>query len=228
MASKTYPSTLSGLRDRVWNRLLSSSTAKHSATNEKIRAAINDAQREIQNELMLAFDSRYFTKIDTNLTPANNRIRLPEDFKRLVTFDRDGGTNNWVEVNLVPVVQYQRYQTSPYPRSDGNVIPSWSMVGDSLIAHGSGTASGRFRLIYSYQIKDLMSDDDVSEIPEDYQEMLVDYAAWMMEEDAGNEERANRLFQRYDRRLQQMRRTSRQLSMVTQRRIRNVRGIGLR
>lgn len=226
MVSKTYPSDLSGLRARVYNRMLTASTAPGSATDEKIRAALNDGQREIQNELLLAFHSRYFVKTDTNVTPVKNRIALPQDFKRTVGLAKASGTL-WSEVDLIPASHYERYRVKEYPQQQGALVTSrepWALIHEHYEYLGPGTATGTYRHRWQYQIPDLQDDDQHTEIPDDYQEMLVDYAAWIMEEDSGTVERSDRLAARYMSRLNQLRRTAKQLAMTENRRIRDVRG----
>ena len=91
MVTKTYPATLADLRRRVYSRCQASSTAKHSSTDVKIREAINDGQREVYNELRLKFKTRYFTKIADHLSPVNNIIPYPDDYKSEITFDKLSG-----------------------------------------------------------------------------------------------------------------------------------------
>jgi len=207
--------------------MLTSSGAPASVTDEKIRAALNDGQREVQNELLLAFHTRYFVKTDTNVSPVNNRIELPEDFKRSVGLAKASGAE-WVEVDLIPSSHYERYRVREYPQQVGALTyqrEPWALIHRHYEFLGSGTVSGTYRHRWQYQIPDLQDDDQHTEIPEDYQEMLVDYAAWIMEEDGGNVERADRIGMRYQQRLGQLRRTSKQISLMENKRIRDVRGL---
>lgn len=224
--AKTYPSTRAELRARVYDRLLGSATAQHSASDSKINSALNDAQREVQSQLVLSFDSRFFTKTDDGLSPANNRIKLPADFRRPIRFDRQNGTTGtWESVTIIPPAHYQDF-TWPWLTSslDLRVAPEqWSIMQDTLVANGGAAVSGTYRLIYQYAIPDLQADDQQTEIPEEYQEMLVDYAAWVMETDAGNAERAAPIYARYERRLEQMRQTASLMSTKMRSRIRRVR-----
>jgi len=227
VVSKTYPSNLSGLRARVYNRMLTASSAPGSVTDEKIRASLNDGQREVQNELLLAFHARYFVKTDKNLSPVNNRIELPADFKRTVGLAKVFGSE-WIEVALIPSSHYEKFRMREYPQQTGALTyqrEPWALVHNHYEFVGNGTVTGTYRHRWQYMIPDLQSDDDHTEIPEDYQEMLVDYAAWIMEEDSGTVERADRLAMRYQRRISQLRRTSKQISLNEDKRIRDVRGI---
>jgi len=227
VVSKTYPSTLSGLRSRVYNRMLTASTAPGSVTDEKIRAALNDGQLDVQNELLLAFHSRYFVKTVPDISPVNNRIAVPDDFKRTIGLAKKFG-GNWIEVALVPASHYEKFRTHEYPQQVGALTyqrEPWALVHNYYEFIGSGNVTGTYRLRYQYKTPDLQDDDQHTELPTDYQEMLVDYAAWIMEEDSGTVERADRLAIRYQRRIAQMRRTSKNISLNEDRRVRDVRGI---
>ena len=227
MVAKTYPSTLASLRSRVYDRIQASATAGHSATNEKIRAALNDGQKEIQNELLILYKGKHFVKTLDSLSPVDNKIRLPDDFKRPVTFDKYVGSPGlWVKVNLVSPVEHEKYGgTSLSDVLEGVTVldEGWSIVWKHLVCHLSTSVSGTYRLRYQFMIPDLQADHEKSQLPDDYHEMLVDYAAWIMEEDAGHDRRAETLRKRYERRLGEMVRTAGASNQAERKRIRNVR-----
>jgi len=224
--AKTYPSTRSELRGRVYDRLLGSSTAQHSASDAKINAALNDAQREVQSQLALAFDSRFFTKTE-ELEPVENRIKLPDDFRRPIRFDKQNGTSGaWDPVRIIPPAHYQNFTWPWFPtvfEFQSASTEAWSIIQDHLVANGPTAVSGTYRLLFQYAIPDLQDDDQKTEIPEEWQEMLVDYAAWTMENDAGNVERAAPMFSRYERRLALMKQAAALMSTKMRGRIRRVR-----
>ena len=226
--TSTYPSTLGDLTRRVRRRLLTKEdgTAQDHWSADAIKDALNWYQRELYNEILLQFETLYFTKTDDFLEPVNNRIDLPLDHKRTVTFEKNiGAGEDFVEVRLVSPTRYQEFMPSLYPRVEGElgaITEVWSEFPGYLKAMGSFVVEGRYRLIYQHQIEDLQSDSIETTVPNDYQDILVDGAAYRLASDAGQDDRASRLLGDYERGMERMRRTAGQLNLVKQHRIKNV------
>lgn len=225
----TFPATLAQLRERVQRRLLTANSGQVDHwLDERIRDALNDGQQEIANELQRAFETRYFLKREENLTPVQNKITLPADFRRLVTFDKlIGVVGEWAPVRLVSPARHAEFRYVTFPSTTGQTYPvveAWSISGDHIIAHGSATVSGTYRIWYVYRVPDLQADTDVSDIPGEYHDTMVFYAASLCASDAGMKERAIDMMARYDRKIGEMHKTATQVALTQQHRVRDVRG----
>lgn len=223
----SYPATLANLKTRVRGRLLTSSGATDHwpEVSDKIRTALNRAQVEVQMELLQVFDARYFVKTDETLTPSQGVIFLPEDLIRLLTFEKDVGdsTSAWLPVIMAAparVVEYRYHTPLVYQNVAGTIDREvWSLIGDKLEC-AYKDVTGTYRLRWVYRIKDLQTDDDESEIPPQYHDLLVDNAAWRSAKDAGEDARAARLAEDYQRSMELMKRTAGRVNPTAQHRIR--------
>ena len=117
--TETYPATLAKLRERVQRRLLTANSGQVDHwSDDRIRDALNDGQQEIANELQRAFETRYFLKREENLTVTANKIQLPDDFRRLVTFDKlIGVAGEWSPVRIVSPARHAEYRYISFPRT---------------------------------------------------------------------------------------------------------------
>ncbi len=226
--TETYPATLAKLRERVQRRLLTANSGQVDHwSDDRIRDALNDGQQEIANELQRAFETRYFLKREENLTVTANKIQLPDDFRRLVTFDKlIGVAGEWSPVRIVSPARHAEYRYISFPRTTGQVYPleeTWSIAGDKLVSHGSAAVTGTYRIWYIYRVPDLQQDEDISAIPPEYHDAMVFYAASLMASDAGMKERAADMMARYDRKIMEMHKTATQVALTQQHRIRDVR-----
>lgn len=223
----TYPSSLGTLTERVRRMLATRDEAPDHWSDARLRDALNEAQREVQNQLLLTFEGRYFVKETGNLTPSGNRITLPADFKRLISFDkRLSSGEDWKPVRVLSPAKHYEAQQLVFPRLSSATMPlheAWSLYPDFLRAHGSANMTGTYRLVYQHKIADLQQDGNLTQIPDDYQDMLVYYAASVAAQQAGASEREDRARLRYEQKLSEMRRTAEGIVGTEFRRIRRVR-----
>lgn len=230
----TYPASLSTLTGRVRTRLQTSSTATDHWTAALIKDALNRYQRIVQNELLLAFENYYFTDSQDSITPVNNTIRfsvLDRKFKRLVGFYRQIGESatsgipgEYVLITIVNPSRYQEFQAPLFPRLTGRtygVEEVWTVYPEGLRALGSAAVSGVYKIDYQYQVADLQDDDDVTEIPEEYQDLLVDGATAHCLRNSGEEPQASQMKMEFEAGLGEMRRTGKQIALTQQYRVRN-------
>lgn len=227
----TYPSRLSGLRARVYERLESSSAAKDR--DSTIADALNEAQREVQSELLTLFQTKHFVKRVPQVTPSNLRIDLPADFIRLVVLEkRLGDQEAYYPVDIVsPAQQYERVSWWDAPPFEGFNVPSsesWSLfpMGPDRyflqVNASSLSTSAAYRYVYQYKIRDLQEDDQETEIPHEYQEMLVYRALATICQNEGKEERFGMAQARYIDMLQRMKKTAGREALTKRTRIRTV------
>lgn len=223
----SYPASLSDLKARVRNRLLTTSTATDHWSDTKILLALNRAQKEVQSELLEVFDSRYFTKVEEDLVPNGSIIVLPSDCLRVQTFDKKHGTS-WIPVKIVDpsrAIEY-RYGTPLIPLNASTSVYQeevWSQIGDRMEAQ-LAAPTGTYRMRYTYLIPDLESDDDKTKIPEQYQDLLVDCAAFRCARDGSQPERAGPLEADFQANLMRMKRTAGRTIPGKVSRIRRTRG----
>ena len=232
----TYPSRLTGLRARVYERLDSSSSAKDRS--DRIDSALNEAQREVQSELLNLFQTKHFVRRVPQVTPSNLRIDLPADFIRLVTLEkRLGDEESYSTIDIIsPANQHERQGWWDVPPFEGFNVPShetWSLfpMGPDryfLKANAANLPTDSvYQYTYQYKIRDLQEDDQETEIPHEYQEMLVYRAVATICQNEGKEERFDMAQKRYMDMMDRMRRTAGREALTKRSRIRRVYNRGL-
>ena len=207
-----YPAKLSDLRSRVRSRLLTTSTSTDHWADARIKEALNRAQLEVQSELLETFDTKYFLRTDASVVPSDGIIFMPDGWIRMAGFDRKY-EESWIPVTVVTpsrAVEY-RYSTPliPLNASRSTLQPEvWSLIGDKLEMQLGPTTDETYRLRWVGRIDDLDDDDDESEIPAEYHDLLVDNAAMRLSKDGGEVERAAMLMSDYQEGLSRMKRTA--------------------
>ncbi len=207
----TYPATLSNLRERVRYRLLTSSSATDHWPDAKLNFYLNRAQLEVQDELVQVFDSRYFVHTDESVVPNNRVIALPEGWIRVLALDKQSGSE-WLPVEIVTparAIEY-RYGLPNLPLNASTQVSQrevWSQIGESLSAQ-LATPTGVYRLRTVQRVRDLESDDDTTEIPAQYQDLMVDLAAAKCARDGSQPDRAAPLERDYEAGLFRLKRTA--------------------
>lgn len=230
MASPTYPSSHAALRGRVYARCLTQEGATHHWTNTNVQDALNRTQQEIQQILLLTFDEGWWTRTRSDLSASNRRIDLPADVIRVVGLDKKSGSD-WVSVRpgVVPPARRHEYTyRTNFPKWTDETAPVhevWVRYPGYIQYENSSNPSGTYRVHEQYRIKDLQEDDDVTEIPPEYQDVLVDGAAWRLARDAGLE-RTQILHADYAEGKFEMKRSAALRSLAARRRTRDVYGGG--
>lgn len=207
----TYPATLTQLKSRVQNRLLASPTGADHWDSTKLLLALNRAQGEVQDEILELFDGRYFIKTENDIVPDGKVIPLPPDWLRVLSLSVQTG-ESFLDVTIESpskAMEY-RYATPLILLTDNEKAQRevWSQIGENLESQLGDPGVGPYRLRYTYRIPDLQVDDDVTEIPSRFQELLVDRAASVCATDGGEKERGAILNADYQAGLDRLRRTA--------------------
>lgn len=219
----TYPATLADLRGRVQSRLQTKrgGTATDHWDDDRILEALNRAQLEVQTELLQAFKDRWFVRRE-DFTPSNNVILLPQDLIRIISFVDSSGR----PVEMVPVSRAAEYRNWSPLVATGSQLGTWREVwmwiGDRLENQATSSNGSPYTIYFNYRIPDLQADEDVSEIPPQYQEILVDHASYRLAKDAKQDELAASIQADYEKALALMKQSAVHVNPTASNRVRRV------
>lgn len=163
---------------------------------------INEAHQDVQMELLESYDTRYFCALE-DVTAAAGEINLGAlklPFLRLFAVHKQSGSN-WLGEPYVRVVS----AAEAWPATVG--YERWFPIGQKLKSRDE-TLGGVYRLTYAYRLKPLVEAGDVSEIPEEYQELMLYRAAYVGSLQAREKEIAQFFGSEYQQRLARMRQTA--------------------
>lgn len=218
----TYPSNLAGLRARVYQRLLTTATAGHHWDDADVQRALNAAQHDVQQELLLSFEDWFYDSVP-GLVPSSNKIDIPAGTIRVTQLDRLVTSGEYCPVTLIDPSQYHEFQYRTLPQQIwGTVVyddEAWIRFPTYLEAVGSTARDGTYRMVRQKSVTDLEDDAQETEIPPQFTEMLVNRAAQTLAEDAGDP-KASVLEKRYQEGMNNMRR---QAMNMTQTKVRTIR-----
>lgn len=230
----SYPATLAQLDDRVKRRLFTAdssqdptdTTPDHWKANRR-QDAINQAQQTVYLLLCQKYEDEYFVERKDDVVPTNNIIQLPENCRRVLSFDKNVN-GQWMPIRLVSASRYREYAL---PFVDTRTIYAitvnevWTQTGRELNLEGVGTATGPYRLRWQKRLLDLQGRDDVCEIPPEYQDAVVFYAAGLLATDAQEETRAASLFALYGKEEEKIIKTAVLMNLAKQQRVKDTRSL---
>ncbi len=224
-----YPATLETLEGYVYERLLTQAGASHHITSEKVRLALNEAGREIHQQLLLLFEEQFFVvKIEVN--PTGTQVLKPSDFERTLTFDRSSGTG-WLPILLLPPTRYLEGQVWSQPAFENTtpagITETWTEYPTFFEKNDAPPPTGPYRLIYQQGYVDLQTNTQVTVIPHQWQPAQVTRAAYFLARDADLPQQEN-LQQDYEIALARMKREASARNAVRIHRVRDVYGYAAR
>ena len=223
----TYPATLEQLWARVWRRLNSQDdgTAPDNAQANKVTDALNRTQRRLQQAFLMSFGDLYVTA--KQVTPAANKIDVPQDLLRLIALERSVGSSAWVPVRIVPPHEHAAYQFASVNLDPSSQVLStaetWSQFGDYFEAQSTATVSGNYRVLYWRRARDMQASTDTPDLPQEYHDVMVDGAAAEMARNQGALDRAALLEGQYEKATIEMRQFAATMNAARQSTIRRMR-----
>lgn len=212
----SYPATLSELRGILASTLGTSESGDydHWPTSRK-NSLINQAQRTVENEIHQVFDNHYFSHME-DVVPVDNTITLSDlgkSFKRLIALLKKNSAGNYSEVSVLDAHEAWKAKLST------NEV--WFNIGGKLRYDSTSTNSNTYRLIYNYKLENLVNDNDVCQIPAEFQEAVV----WRAAHVAAIQEKApdaGRYEAEYEKLIGRMRSQAMHVLKVLNRRVRQV------
>jgi hypothetical protein len=135
-----------------------------------VKLWLNNAQREAQKLVEQAFEGHFEKCAETTLVANQREYQLPDDFKRVVR----------LEVVLSGTT-FQTEQTQRLSKITPNQQDRLERVGtpaayyfknNQLILVPAPDTAKTLRLTYTYRLSNMVNDNDESEIPEDYHELI--------------------------------------------------------
>ena len=211
--SQSYGPSLAALRTRL-ERLLLTTAASGSANYDHWTATVkrdllNEAQQDIQMELLESYQTQYFT-LPEDLSAVAGEINLEalsRPVLRLVAIFKQSNTD-WLGEPYVRIVSVAEGW-----KLSGNQFERWFPIGKKL-KNRDETLAGTYRIVYHYRLRPLEEDGDETEIPEEYQELLVYRAAQIGSAQAHENEQAQVFGVEYQQRLIRMRQTAAKRNQV--------------
>jgi hypothetical protein len=145
-------------------------------TPTQMNVFINNAQREVQKQLIQAFEDYYLRVVQT-VTVANQAdYQLPQDFMKLrrleIVLSGTGVNENATQLDSITLNQKNFIQP-------GNGTPqNYILKADRFsILPIPSTPNQILRLFYTYRVEDMTQDSDTPDIPQDYHEYIAVLAA---------------------------------------------------
>lgn len=145
-------------------------------TPQQMNVFINNAHREVQKQLIQAFEDYYLKSVQTVTVQGQGDYILPLDFMKLrrleYVLSGHGVNENPVQLSsvtlgqkdMIPIgtgtpsvyiLKSDRFTVLPLPQSSGVIL----------------------RLFYTYRVQDMTQDTDVPDVPEDCHEYIAILAA---------------------------------------------------
>ena len=144
-------------------------------TPTQMNVFINNAQREVQKQLIQAGQNYYLKRSETLTVVGQADYILPSDFlksHRLEWIDSGTGTNE-SRVQIYPITVNQQNYTTP-----ALGIPAhYSILQDRFTLYPTPESAKTIRLFYSYRVTDMSADSDTPDVPSDYHEYIAILAA---------------------------------------------------
>lgn len=144
-------------------------------TPEQVGRFLNNAQREVQKLLILAGQDYYLKCAKTQLVINQRDYAFPDDFYKLNRLELIVSGTPPTE-NVFPLTNITPNQKDLVFDSTG--APSvYYMTKNKLVLLPAPNQPFYLRMLYSYKVADMVSDTDVPDVPEPYQEMIAVLAA---------------------------------------------------
>lgn len=141
-------------------------------TVAQVNQWLNNAQREVQKLVEQSFEGRFEKCVETTTVVNQREYQIPTDMKRVV--------------RLELVLQGSSFENESVQRLD-KITPNqqdfftervstpraYYFKNNQIILVPAPNIAKTLRLTYTYRLADMVNDGDVSEIPEDYHEMMA-------------------------------------------------------
>lgn len=204
--------TLAQLLSRIESMTLSGSVNFGHWSTERKTDLTNEAILEVFKSIIESFEEAYFCDFHQTVA-TNNQIALsalPKPCYAVVAFQRQFGST-WLNVELLTVADVGTVRNLS--------TDTWYRVGDVLKSDRPTSSSDTFRIIYHYYPRTLANVGDVCDIPLEYVDMVVTYAAAQACLQATKHESYAHLMADYNRRLELLKRTANARTRARTRRV---------
>jgi len=144
-------------------------------TTTQVKVWLNNAQKRLQRRLLKAGENYYVECAETTLVVNQREYVLPDDFLKLHRLELiiSGTSPNETKTPIKPITMNQQDMAQT-----GSGTPyCYFIKKNRLVLFPAPDTALTLRLNYSYLITDMVSDSDVADAPDQYQEMIPLLAA---------------------------------------------------
>lgn len=148
-------------------------------TNTQVNVFINNAQKEVQKQLLQAGETYYLKTVETVTVDGQQDYVLPTDFLKLhrLEYVLSGSTPTTEDVSMLQRVTLN--QSDIVSTKEGSPI-AYALKQDRFSLYPiPDTANKTLRLYYSYLVVDMANNSDEPDIPEEFHEYIAILAAEM-------------------------------------------------
>lgn len=144
-------------------------------TQPQVTRFLNNAQRKVQRTLIDMKQNFYLQCVQTNTVANQCNLVLPQDFMMAhrVEIIIGGVFPNESKFTIEPITLNQQDLLQSTPSTPG----AYFFKKNNLILAPMPDGPYLLRLVYSYEVTDMLNDAEVPDVPERYHELLAVYAA---------------------------------------------------
>lgn len=164
--------TLGDLENLVWSSLDDyGPPAGQYFTEPQVKAWLNNAQREVQKQIIQAGENWYVTRSTTSTVADESTYGLPQDFLKVnkleVVLSGTGVEENRATLSPTTLVQLDRiYANSGKPQA-------YAIRKNALVFAPVPDAAYTLYMDYTYLVADMDLGEDVPDVPLQYQEYIA-------------------------------------------------------
>ncbi len=141
-----------------------------------VNTLLNNAQKETQKRLVQAGEDYYVVGVETTTVQNQKIYVLPSDFLKLRRLELNTGGTYPNEYNrrLEYITFNEQGLVSPNVSSPTN----YTIIKNKLHLYPIPDNAYPLKLWYEYRVVDMVNDNDVPDVPEEFHEYLAVLAAW--------------------------------------------------
>lgn len=160
-------------------------------TEPQVNVWLNNAQVEVQKRIVKAGQNYYLKCAETSIVINQNKYALPEDFKKVNRLEFVVAGTVYPNEVVYPIIPITTNQKDMVFQGAGQPC-FYSLRKDSIIIYPPPNVTGTLRLFYTYAVTDMLTDADIPDVPDQYQELIALLAC---QDGFLKDGRANELFQ---------------------------------
>jgi len=162
--------TFAQLRTLVWSWLDDPNGGYF--TQSQVNTWLNNAQSAVQKLVEQAFEGHFEKVVETTTVLNQREYQLPDDFKRLVRLELVLSGNTFANESVQKLDKITPNQVDFFTERTG-ISRAYYFKKNQLILVPAPESIKKLRMTYIYRLENMVNDSDVSEIPEDYHEMIA-------------------------------------------------------
>lgn len=141
-------------------------------TPVQVKRWLNNAQESVQKQVIQAFEDLFVKCVQTSTVIGQREYNLPDDFRKLNRLQLIlSGTTPQTE-NPFDLVKITRGEENAYFQNVGTPR-AFYFLNKQLILTPYPNQVWVLRMDYTYRLEPMVNDTDVSEIPEEYHELIA-------------------------------------------------------